>query len=303
MKTTLWLRAARLRTLPLALTSVCMGAALALFYQKFDTLIFAFSILTTTFLQILSNFANDYGDFVSGVDGHERQGPKRTVQAGDISAKQMQKAMALFVLLSLISGITLLYIAFFINPSARSWQFFILFLGLGVLAIVAAIAYTVGKKPYGYAGLGDISVLVFFGWIAVVGVFFLYTKTLEWFILLPATTCGLLSVAVLNINNIRDIDSDRKSGKNSIPVRLGREKAVLYHYSLLILALTTAIIFAFLHFNYWYQYFFLLTTPLFLVNARAVSQLGNMALDPYLKQMALTALLFVLCFAISINLG
>ena len=294
-----WLQAFRLRTLPLALTSIGMGGFLALFYEKFDLLILILSISTTIFLQILSNLANDYGDSVSGVD-KERVGELRTVQSGAITKKQMLRAIWLFVLLSLCSGLSLLYIAFFSNNEGKAWQYFLGFLGLGLLAIVASITYTVGKKPYGYVGLGDLSVLLFFGWVGVIGSFFLHTQIFEWDLLLPATACGLFSVAVLNLNNIRDIETDKKAGKNSIPVRLGRQKAVYYHYTILTLAFICAFAYALLHFSHWYQFVFLIVIPFLLRNAWAVGKLQGMDLDSYLKQMALTALAFVLSFGLGL---
>jgi 1,4-dihydroxy-2-naphthoate octaprenyltransferase len=199
-----------------------------------------------------------------------------------------------------LSGLALLYFAFFCKTN--DWQHFLIFLILGLFAIVAAITYTVGKKPYGYIGLGDLSVLIFFGWVGVIGSFFLYAKFFRWDLLLPATACGLFAVAVLNINNIRDIESDRKAGKNSIPVRLGKEKAILYHYALLVLAFVSAFAYAMYHFVYWYQFLFILIVPLLLRNAWAVKKLQGMKLDAYLKQMALTALVFVLSFGIGICL-
>lgn len=294
-----WLQAFRLRTLPLALTSIGMGGFLAVFYEKFDAVVLLLSIITTICLQILSNLANDYGDSVSGVD-KERVGEIRTVQSGAISKRQMFRAILLFVVFSLISGLSLLYVAFLRNDEGKAWQYFLGFLGLGLLAIVASITYTVGKKPYGYIGLGDLSVLIFFGWVGVIGSFFLHAKTFEWDLLLPATACGLFSVAVLNLNNIRDIETDRKAGKNSIPVRLGRQKAVYYHYTILALAFICAFGYALLHFSYWYQFAFFLVIPLLLRNARAVSKLQGMDLDGYLKQMALTALAFVLSFGLGL---
>ncbi len=201
-----WIEAARLRTLPLALASIGMGSFLAAAHERFSWAIFGLTALTTIFLQVLSNLANDYGDTINGADSAEREGPQRAVQAGIISAKAMFRGVVLFAVLSLVSGLSLLYI------SVTSMQVFWLFLGLGILAIIAAYTYTAGSNPYGYAGLGDISVLLFFGWLAVIGTYFLHTQFFQWDIVLPATTLGLFSVGVLNINNIRDIESDKKAG-------------------------------------------------------------------------------------------
>ncbi|MCI0750508.1 MAG: 1,4-dihydroxy-2-naphthoate octaprenyltransferase, partial [Flammeovirgaceae bacterium] len=217
-----WLRAFRLRTLPLAISCVGMGAFLAAYHEAFRWDIFFLTVSTTVLLQILSNLANDYGDSVSGIDHAARKGPSRTVQSGVISMKQMKAAIFIFIVLCLMSGTSLLIVSF-----GFDWQAIAFFFGLGILCIVAAIAYTVGKKPYGYAGLGDISVLIFFGIVGVMGSFYLYTQQILIDLLLPALSCGLFSIGVLNINNIRDIESDRMAGKFSIPVRIGKLRASL----------------------------------------------------------------------------
>jgi 1,4-dihydroxy-2-naphthoate octaprenyltransferase len=290
-----WIEAARLRTLPLALSSILMGCFLATAHEKFSWTIAILAVVTTICLQVLSNFANDYGDAVNGKDTEARQGPQRAVQSGAISAQSMRKAMVLFAILSLISGIGLLYEAL----KEATWQTFAAFLGLGILSIIAAITYTAGKRPYGYVGLGDVSVLIFFGWVGVLGVYYLHTHSLDWSLLLPATSCGLFAVCVLNINNIRDIESDTLTGKRSVPVRIGRQKAVIYHWILLISGMICSIFYFFLHPGPFTQWLFILSFPLFVRNGLAVSRLTNpRELDPYLKQMALSTLLFVVLFGI-----
>lgn len=289
-----WLAAFRLRTLPLALASIGMGAFLAAASGAFNALVFGLCALTTILLQVLSNLANDYGDSIHGADSVERQGPSRAVQSGAISQKAMKQAIILFVLLSLASGISLIYVAF-------GWLTFnfLLFLGIGALAIIAAITYTAGHKPYGYAGLGDISVLIFFGFVAVMGSAYLYEGKLNWDYLLPALSIGFFSVAVLNVNNIRDIESDVKAGKKSIPVRLGRAAAVRYHWFLLTVGFLSGVAYISLNYNTYTQFLFVLTLPLLLVNARAVKHKTTAAqLDPFLKQMALSTLLFVVLFGL-----
>ena len=289
-----WLAAFRLRTLPLALASIGMGAFLAAASGAFNALVFGLCALTTILLQVLSNLANDYGDSIHGADSVERQGPSRAVQSGAISQEAMKQAIIIFVLLSLASGIGLIYVAF-------GWLTFnfLLFLGIGALAIIAAITYTAGHKPYGYAGLGDISVLVFFGFVAVMGSAYLYEGKLNWDYLLPAISIGFFSVAVLNVNNIRDIESDLKAGKKSIPVRLGRVAAVRYHWFLLSVGFLSCVAYISLNYNAYTQFLFVLTVPLLLVNARAVKNKTTAAqLDPFLKQMALSTLAFVVLFGL-----
>jgi len=290
--TNIWLSAFRLRTLPLALASIGMGSFLAMAVRQFNWIIFGLCALTTIFLQILSNLANDYGDSVHGADSADREGPQRAVQAGHISARAMRNAVILFALLSLATGISLLYVAL----RDASVQTILTFLGLGILSIIAAITYTAGRKPYGYAGLGDIAVLIFFGYVATLGTFYLYTHFIDWRHLLPATTIGLLSVAVLNVNNIRDIESDRKAGKLSIPVRIGRTRAVFYHWVLLLLATFCIFTYTIMTYRSPWQFLFLLVAPLLVQNGRGVARGGR--IDPYLKQMALTTLFFVLLFGI-----
>jgi 1,4-dihydroxy-2-naphthoate octaprenyltransferase len=292
-----WVRAFRLRTLPLALSSIAMGGFLAWDAAAFRWDIFFLCVLTTIFLQILSNLANDYGDSIHGADSANRIGPTRAVQSGVISASLMRSAVFLFVALSLMSGIALILISFGFN-----WGALIFFLSLGLLSIIAAISYTVGRRPYGYLGLGDLSVLMFFGVVGVMGSYYLFTKNISWYELLPALSLGVFSVAVLNINNIRDIESDKLAGKFSVPVRLGRSRAVMYHWGLLVSGLLFALIYTILKYNTPWQLLFLLTLPLLIKNAMAVRQKPSHALDPYLKQMAITTLLFVLLFGLGLVL-
>lgn len=286
-----WIEALRPRTLPLALSSIAMGSFLAVAYNVFNTVICILALLTTALLQMLSNLANDYGDFQHGADSDEREGPSRMVQSGAISAEQMRNAIILFTLLCLITGILLLYLAF-----NNNWEKFIPFLVLGVISIVAAIAYTMGVRPYGYAGLGDISVFLFFGMVGVGGSFYLFSQNWSNDILLPAVSCGTFSVAVLNINNIRDIKSDEKAGKYSIPVRIGKKKAVAYHWILLMAGVISAVLFTILNYESVWQWLFLISIPALYYNGKKVSELPSEKLDPYLKQMALSTLLFVITF-------
>jgi 1,4-dihydroxy-2-naphthoate octaprenyltransferase len=282
-----------LRTLPLALASIGMGSFLAAADNSFRGDVVAWCALTTLFLQILSNLANDYGDTKHGADSEHRQGPKRAVQAGLITAAQMKTGMMVFAALSLLSGLLLLWTAL----GSAGLYVFLLFLALGLASIWAAINYTAGSRPYGYAGLGDIAVFTFFGLVGVMGTYYLQTQQLPGALLWPAASMGFLATGVLNINNIRDIESDRQAGKYSIPVRLGPRKARVYHVVLLLAALGCALVFVALRPGGYFQYLFLLTVPLLAFNASRVWSLRTAPeLDPYLKQMAFTTLLFVLLF-------
>jgi 1,4-dihydroxy-2-naphthoate octaprenyltransferase len=288
-----WIEAFRLRTLPLSLSCIGMGGFLAATQNKFNGLIFFLCCSTTIFLQILSNLSNDYGDTVNGADHAERKGPKRAVQTGAISQGQMKAAIFIFIVLCLISGVSLLYTSF-----GNELKSFLIFFGLGLLSILAAIAYTIGRKPYGYIGLGDLSVLIFFGLVGVLGSQYLFTKEFSLPLALPALSCGFFSIAVLNINNIRDIDSDRMAGKFSIPVRIGKEKASQYHWALLIGGILSAFVFVLMNYKSPMQFLFLLASPLLFINGKKVSSLPSEQLDPLLKQMALSTLLFVLLFGV-----
>jgi 1,4-dihydroxy-2-naphthoate octaprenyltransferase len=292
-----WLRAFRLRTLPLALACIGMGAFLAASAQAFRMDIFVLCIVTTVFLQILSNLANDYGDSVHGADNIHRKGPARAVQSGAISPVQMRNALLLFIVLCLASGITLLIVAF-----GRDWNALLFFFLLGIASIIAAVAYTVGKRPYGYIGLGDVSVLIFFGLVGVLGSAYLFTKQVSGVDILPALSCGLFSMAVLNINNIRDIESDRQAGKYSIPVRIGRKNAIRYHWFLLSAGYLSAVVHTVVNYRSPWQWLFLLVLPVFVQNGLMVARKAPADLDPGLRQMALATLVFVLLFGLGIIL-
>lgn len=285
----------RLRTLPLALACIMLGAFLALADGVFDWLVILLCVTTAVLLQILSNFANDYGDSQHGADSVQRAGPPRAVQTGVISARDMKRAILLFGVLTAVSGLSLVVVAF----GREALPLVLLFLLLGAAAIWAAVNYTAGKHPYGYAGLGDLFVLLFFGWVGVLGTYFLQTHALYWELILPATSAGLLATAVLNVNNIRDIDSDKAAGKITIPVRLGAERARIYHWCLLIMAFVLAGLFSALTYESVWQFLFILATPLLLKNASEVTQIYDpLKLNPLLKQMVFTALIFDFLFGV-----
>lgn len=289
-----WLHAVRLRTLPLALASILAGSFLAKWQDAFRWEILLLASLTTIFLQILSNLSNDYGDTVHGADSADRQGPVRAVQSGIITLAEMKRAMYLFGFLSLISGLLLIFFAL------EDWKLFLLFLGLGIAAIWAAITYTSGSNPYGYAGLGDLSVFAFFGLTGVLGTYFLHTLSFESLAVWIAISLGCFSTAVLNINNIRDIESDEKAGKKSIPVRIGREKAVQYNWVLLIIGYLSLVLFALFSTQYFTLLAFL-ASPLMLKVGFGVQKAKTLErTDPFLKIMAISTLLWTLLFGLGI---
>ena len=289
-----WLHAVRLRTLPLALASILAGSFLAKWQDAFRWEILLLASLTTIFLQILSNLSNDYGDTVHGADSADRQGPVRAVQSGIITLAEMKRAMYLFGFLSLISGLLLIFFAL------EDWKLFLLFLGLGIAAIWAAITYTSGSNPYGYAGLGDLSVFAFFGLTGVLGTYFLHTLSFESLAVWIAISLGCFSTAVLNINNIRDIESDEKAGKKSIPVRIGREKAVQYNWVLLIIGYLSLVLFALFSTQYFTLLAFLASPLMLKVGFGVQKAKTSERTDPFLKIMAISTLLWTLLFGLGI---
>lgn len=290
-----WVEAARLRTLPLSVSGIIVGSFYAMSQAYFNWKIVLFALLTTLGLQILSNFANDYGDGVKGTDNEDRVGPKRAIQSGSISPKQMKKAIAFTSFITLLFAILLIYFAF-----KESYLLYsLLFLVLGVLAIASAIRYTVGKGAYGYKGYGDLFVFIFFGLVSTFGVYFMFSKTLDLLLLLPATSIGFLSVGVLNLNNMRDEESDRKSGKNTLVVKNGGAWAKKYHYFLVVSAMVMVVVFAVLNEFHFDQYIFLvayfpLTNHLMTVYRNKNPKL----LDPELKKLAISTFLLSVLLAL-----
>lgn len=298
-KTKAWIHAFRLRTLPLALSNIFLGSLLAASEGKFSVRIFLLATLTTLFLQVLSNLANDLGDSISGADNENRIGPERAVQSGVISKSEMIRMVIVFAILSLVAGLGLLWEALQLLNYTQA----LVMLGVGLLAIGAAINYTVGKNPYGYSGFGDVFVFLFFGLAGVLGTYFLHTGDLNWTVLLPATSVGFLSVGVLNLNNMRDIENDSKTGKKTLVVKIGAGGARKYHIFLLVGAMLSACAYIFIHWNSLIQLLFLVSFPLLIRNMMVVSQ-NKIArdLDPELKKLALSTLLFSLSFGIGLVL-
>lgn len=294
----IWLDAARPKTLPLAIASIVCGSAVAEWHGRFSALIAVLALLTALLLQILSNLANDYGDAVKGTDNDDRLGPQRAIQSGLVTPKAMKKAMIINIILTAFSGLALIFIAC-TNPHD-----IIGFMLLGVLAIVASIAYTVGNKPYGYQGLGDFSVLIFFGWLGVAGTYYLQAGQLDSVIMLPATACGLLAVGVLNINNLRDIDNDRACGKLTLAVRMGAAWGRHYHVFLLATSVLCFTLFALFETQSLSGWLFLLSVPLIMKHGYDVYHAPDgAALRPMMATMVKCALLANVLFAIGILLS
>ena len=288
-----WLEAFRLRTLPLSLSSIILGGALAYADGPFSWRTTLLAVLTTLFLQILSNLANDYGDFSHGLDNDERQGPARTLQSGVLTATAMKRAVILFSVLSLLAGTALILSGTRGVLSRES----LLFLLLGLVAIVAAIKYTVGKHPYGYHGLGDLFVFLFFGLAGVLGTYYLNTHRLGADLLLPASATGFLATGVLNLNNMRDIEADRRHGKRTLAVLLGPRNSRIYQLLLMVLAILFSLAYTMLHYHSPWQFIFLIIAPPLIRNLQITwSGRSPADLDPLLKKLALTTLLYALSF-------
>lgn len=290
-----WIEAARVRTLPLSVSGIIVGSFYAMSQGMFNWNIVIFALLTTLGLQILSNFANDYGDGVKGTDNEDRVGPKRAIQSGKITPQAMKSAIGITSLVTLGFAVLLIYFAF--KESYLLYSLF--FLVLGIIAIASAIRYTVGKSAYGYRGYGDLFVFIFFGMVSTFGVYFMFSKSIDWLLLLPATAIGFLSVGVLNLNNMRDEESDNKAGKNTIVVKMGGENAKKYHFFLVISAMLLVLLFAFLNDFHFDQYIFVVAYfPLISHLITVYNNKNPKLLDPELKKLAISTFLLSILLAL-----
>ena len=290
-----WIRAARPRTVLLSFSGVLLGGFLAIktgpSTGSWTWLCLIFCALTAVLLQILSNLANDYGDFKKGTDSAKRVGPQREMQSGAITEKEMRLGIAVISALCLLFGGVLIFIL-----AKPTWQELAVFAALGIAAVLASLFYTLGNHPYGYRGLGDLFCFLFFGWAAVAGTFYLATKTLDFGVLLPASAMGFLSNAVLNINNMRDYENDKASGKNSLVVKLGLKKAFVYHCLLIGGAFVCLTIYLVLHHAAWYSYLFWLLFPLFLKDLVSIKKTTPELLDPFLGRQVKHSFLLVVVY-------
>ncbi|WP_395044425.1 1,4-dihydroxy-2-naphthoate octaprenyltransferase [Flavobacterium sp.] len=300
-----WIEAARVRTLPLSVSGILVGSFYAMAQGYFNWKIVIFALSTTLGLQILSNFANDYGDGIKGTDNQDRVGPKRAIQSGLISPAAMRYAIFITAFLTFFSAMLLIYFSFKGKYLIYSFMFFV----LGILAIASAIRYTVGKNPYGYRGLGDVFVFTFFGIVSTFGIYFMFSKQIDWLLFLPATAIGLLSVAVLNLNNMRDEESDRKANKNTIVVKNGGVWAKKYHFTLVISAMVLVLVFAVIFdyyrdpnpgFNFDIYLFLISYLPLSSHLVRVSRNKEPKLLDPELKRLALSTFLLSVLLSLSL---
>lgn len=299
-----WIEAARVRTLPLSVSGIIVGSFYALSKptdeiltptQVFKWSVFALLLLTTIGLQVLSNFANDYGDGIKGTDNEDRVGPTRGIQSGNISPASMKIAIIITSIITFTFSVLLIYFAF---KDTNIW-YSLFFLILGIIAIGSAIRYTVGSSAYGYKGYGDIFVFVFFGLVSTYGSYFMFSKNVDWLLVLPATAIGFLSVGVLNLNNMRDEESDRKSNKNTIVVKKGGAWAKKYHFFLVISAMVMIVVFALLNDFHFDQYIFLVAYFPIISHLMTVAKNKNAKLlDPELKKLAISTFLLSVLLAL-----
>jgi len=290
-----WLEAARLRTLPLSSSGIIVASCLAEYNGFFNWGIFVLAMMTTLSLQVLSNFANDYGDGVKGTDNDSRIGPKRAVQSGKISPSQMLDVIKINIIICIVLSFGLIFLSFGVRYFLHTFIFFI----VALLSIYAAIRYTIGKNAYGYNGLGDLFVFVFFGLVSVIGCYVLYSKQIDHVIFLPACVLGLLSAAVLNLNNMRDINSDRDSNKNTLVVKLGSKRAMQYHFFLVISAMIIASFFGILYYTSTLNLIFFVAFIPLILHLKKVARTENpMQLDSELKKLALSTFLLAVLLGI-----
>lgn len=294
-KVSVWISAMRLRTLPLSVSGIVIASSLAVYNGYFDWRIFILAILTTISFQVLSNLANDYGDGIKGTDGATRLGPERAIQSGKITPQEMFEGIKINILFCILLAFLLIFTAF----GTRYLLFTLVFFILGICSVIAAIRYTVGNKAYGYRALGDVYVFIFFGLVSTIGCYVLYAKTIHHVVVLPAITIGLLSVAVLNLNNMRDIKSDLASGKITLAVKLGMENAKIYHYILIGSAIIISALFGILYYTSPYNLIFVLAYIPLIKHLKTVkNNTKAQALDFELKKVALSTFLLAVLLAI-----
>lgn len=297
MKLKAWVSAARLRTLPLSVSGILVGTSLATIEGFENGFIFLFAILTTLGLQITSNFANDYGDGVKGTDNHNRIGPKRALQSGALSKSELKNGIVISVVITTLLIASLLYFAFM-----NEMRYIILFGVLGAISLWASIRYTVGEKAYGYRGLGDVFVFCFFGLVSVLGSMFLFTKYITIYALFPGVAIGLLSTAVLNLNNLRDYHSDKEVGKNTLVVHLGLKYGKRYHYGLIAVSFLCMSLFLMNQLHQWQHAICMLAFVPLLLHVKKVYQIKDpIHFDPELKKVALSTFLLAVLFYLGFN--
>tara|TARA_Y100001934_G_scaffold265833_1_gene344505 strand:- start:67 stop:972 length:906 start_codon:yes stop_codon:yes gene_type:complete len=284
-----WLSAMRLRTLPLSVSGIILGTCFAVYNGRFSWWVLVLAILTTISLQILSNLANDYGDGTKGTDNDDRVGPKRAIQSGVITPDEMLNAIKFNIVVVIILTLSLIMAAF--GPA--NFLFLLLFVFLGGLSVYAALNYTMGDSPYGYRALGDVFVFIFFGLVSTIGSYVLYVHTIDHLVILPSIVLGCLSVGVLNLNNMRDLDEDKKVGKVTLAVKLGIKKSKMYHYILIAGAMIITVVYSILYYVAPYNFLYLIAFLPLIVHLKKIKKAKVPSdFDGQLKVLALSTFLF-----------
>lgn len=291
----IWLSAIRLRTLPLSISGIIVAGCLAEYNGVFNWQVFLLAIAATISYQVLSNLANDYGDAEKGTDNEDRIGPERAIQSGRISPDEMLHAIRMNVLICIVLTVGLIYSAF----GSKHLLLALLFFGIAAFAVRSAIKYTMGNTAFGYRGLGDVYVFLFFGIISVVGCYVLFAKQFNHVTVLPAIALGLLSAGVLNLNNMRDIETDLKSNKITTAVKLGKEKAKNYHNFLVVGAILTSFLFGILYYVSPFNLMFFLAYIPLILHLKRVNAITNLKdFDPELKKLALSTVLLAVLLGV-----
>ena len=279
----------RLRTLPLSTAGIVLGIMLACAEHRVPWNVILLTVLTTISLQILSNMSNELGDWLSGVDGTGREGPKYGIEGGGLTEDEMRSCIRIMVLVCCILGLGMIRASFRTILCIESESLVV----LGAAAIWAAMHYTLGNKPYGYRGLGDIFVFIFFGLVPVAGGYFVCSHMIDYSTLLPGAAIGLFSVGVLNVNNIRDMKSDEGT-RVTVPLKLGEHRARIYHTILITGGWILMIVYTILFTDGWMPFLFCLTLPLYTKHLIGVWKRSGRELDPMLPMLVLSTFGFSL---------
>lgn len=278
------IKSMRLRTLPLSLSGVILGVTLAADKTDVSPWTAALIFLTTVCLQILSNLSNELGDTLSGTDSADRQGPKYALGSGDMTVGDIKKLIGIFIVLCIVSGLAMIQVSFGSLFKTES----ICLEALGAAAIVGAMKYTLGKNPYGYRGLGDVFVFIFFGLVSVLGGYYVAARELPPLImLLPASAIGCFSVGVLNVNNIRDMKTDAVN-RVTVAIKLGMKGARIYQTILVTLGWALILVFCAVYDFAPGHYIFIITLPLYIKHLQGVWTRSERALDPMLPMLVIS---------------
>ena len=283
------IRSMRLRTLPLSLAGISLGIMFACGRHSVPWFDIALTVLTTVSLQILPNMSNELGDWLSGVDGQGREGPKYGIEGGGLTEDEMRSCIRIMVLVCCIFGLGMIRASFGTIFRIESECL----VALGAAAIWAAMHYTLGNKPYGYRGLGDIFVFLFFGLVPVTGGYFVCAQVIEPATLIPGAAIGLFSVGVLNVNNMRDMKSDAGT-RITVPLKLGEHRAKVYHTILITGGWALMLLYTILFTKGWQPYLYIITLPLYIKHLSGVWKRSGRELDPMLPMLVISTFIFAL---------